>query len=330
MNMSLAHQQVLITGATGFLGGAMALALAEAGARVRALARSPHKAERLRQRGIEVVQGDITDFGSLQRAAAGCERVFHVAVSYGSMAQQRAANVEGTRLVARAAADAGAERILHISSIAVYGNNVRGLVSEAAPPAPGAFAYAISKSEGEGALIDACCTGDLAFTILRPGMIYGPGSQPWTAQMVKLARLRPTPWLGDGSGTAHPIYVDDVVGLALRAADHDAARGQIFNVTPDPAPTWRTFLGAYQQILGHDRWLGAPPALMRGLTQLIRPLTPIHSVLRDAPAMIDFATHQTTFSMQKARDMLGWQPATDLETGILNCIPWLREQGLLR
>lgn len=327
--MSLANQQVLITGATGFLGGAMALALADAGARVRALARSTHKAERLRQRGIEVVPGDITDFESLQRAAAGCERVFHVAVSYGSLAQQRAANVEGTRLVARAAAEAGAERILHISSIAVYGNHVRGLVSESTPLAPGAFAYAISKTEGERALIDACSAGDLAYTILRPGMIYGPGSQPWTAQMVKLARLRPTPWLGDGSGTTHPIYVDDVVGLALVAADHAAARGQIFNVTPDPAPTWRTFLGAYQHLLGHDRWLGVPPALMRGLTRLIGPLTPKHSMLRDAPEMIDFATQQTTFSMQKARDLLSWQPATDLEAGIRSCIPWLREQGLL-
>jgi nucleoside-diphosphate-sugar epimerase len=325
------NQQVLITGATGFLGGAMAFALADAGASVRALARSPQKAERLRRRGIEVVQGDLTDYESLKRATAGCERVFHVAVSYGSLLQQRAANVEGTRLVARAAAEAGAERILHISSIAVYGNNVRGLVRESTPPAPGAFAYAISKTEGEGALINEVCRADsLGYTILRPGMIYGPGSQPWTAKMYSLARLRPTPWFGDGSGTTHPIYVDDVVGLALHAADHTAARGQVFNVTPDPAPSWRTFLGAYQQIAGHDRWLGAPPSLIRGLTRLIGPLTPKHSMLRDAPEMVDFATQQTTFAMQKARDLLGWQPATDLETGIQNCIPWLREQGLLR
>src|SRR5215213_6613464 len=100
--MSLLGKQVLVTGASGFLGGALALRLADEGAQVRALVRSPQKAAFLRdQPNVEIVQGDITDADSLRAAAEACAVVFHTAISYGNMALQRAVNVEGTRLVAQ-------------------------------------------------------------------------------------------------------------------------------------------------------------------------------------------------------------------------------------
>ncbi len=103
--MTLTDQQVLVTGATGFLGGALALRLAADGVRVRALARNPRKAEFLRERAIEVLEGDVTDREAMRQAVQGCRVVFHVAASLGgSYAQHRAVNVEGTRNVVHAAA----------------------------------------------------------------------------------------------------------------------------------------------------------------------------------------------------------------------------------
>jgi nucleoside-diphosphate-sugar epimerase len=192
--MTLSDQQVLVTGATGFLGGALALRLATDGARVRALARSPHKVAILRERAIEVFEGDVTDREAMRQAVRGCRVVFHVAASLGgNYAQHRAVNVEGTRNVVQAAAFANVERFIHVSSISTYGYNYRGDVTEEMTLAPGADPYAITKAEAERVVREA----DIPYTMIRPGMIYGPGAVNWTGNLLKVARLNPTPFVGN-------------------------------------------------------------------------------------------------------------------------------------
>ncbi len=163
--MSLTDQPVLVTGATGFLGRASARRLATDGVPVRALARSPQKAEPLLKHGIEVVYGDLTDADFLRRAVADCRIVLHVAAATsGNYAQQEAVNVGGTQKLVDVAQAAGVERLVHVSSISVYGYNVRGSVTEEAPLAPGADPYGITKAAGEK-LVRA---GDLDYTVDPP------------------------------------------------------------------------------------------------------------------------------------------------------------------
>ncbi|MBI1259768.1 MAG: SDR family NAD(P)-dependent oxidoreductase [Chloroflexi bacterium] len=324
--MTLSNQQVLVTGATGFLGGALTLRLAAEGVRVRALARSPQKAASLRERGIEVFEGDVTDRTAMRLAVDGCRVVFHIAASLGgSYAQQRAVNVEGTRNVVRAAALANVERFVHISSISTYGYNYRGDVTEEMTLAPGSDPYAITKAEGERDVRAA----DMPYTIIRPGMIYGPGAVNWTGNLFKVARLNPTPFVGSGLGSAFAIHVDDVVDLLITAATHPAAVGQVFNCTPDPSPTWREYLGRFSLLAGHDNWLPIPPALIYPLAGIVMLVSPAYTMGRDLPDQVGFLTRTITYKMAKARDLLGWTPQIDLDTGIASCVPWLREQGLL-
>lgn len=323
--MALSGQQVLITGATGFLGSALALRLAADGVRVRALAHTPGKGARLRERGVEVTAGDVTDPASMRAAVQGCQIVFHLAVAGGSYAKQHAVNVAGTQTIVHAAAAAGVERLVYVSSVSAYGYNYRGGVSEDRVLAPGADPYAITKAEAE-AVVRA---GGIDYAILRPGMIYGAGAVNWTGSLFRLARRSPTPFIGSGSGSAYPIYVDDVIDLLITAADHPKASGQTFNAAPDPSPTWREFLGHYQRLAGHDRWLAVPPALFYPLAGLALLVAPRRSMARDLPDLIGFMTRQVTFKTDKARDLLGWQPRVDLAAGVTACVPWLREQGLL-
>ncbi len=327
--MSLQGKTVLVTGATGFVGGALARRLGTDGAYVKALARSPEKGRFLRDvPNVEIIQGDITDAGRVDAVTHGCNIVFHVAAALnGSLAHQHQVNVNGTRNVMLAAA--GVQRVVHVSSIAVYGYAASGNITEETPLNPGRVAYNRTKAEGERIVREIGEKRRVPYSTVRPGMIYGPRSNAWTLLLFRLARLKPTPFLGDGGGNPAPIYINDLIDLMLLMAEHPAAENEMFNAVNDPAPTWREFLGGYSQLAGHQAWLALPV----WAAQLSAPLAELVMTLRgepqDVPALIPYVTGKRTYSMAKARELLGWQPKTSLEEGIQQCAPWLREKGLL-
>lgn len=329
--MTLADKSALVTGATGFVGGALALRLAAGGAHVKALARSTQKSEFLRDwANVQVIQGDLTNPGSMRHAASGCDYVFNIAAAMGGpLEHQRRANVEGVRNMMEAAAAAGVQRVVHISTIAVYGYAQQIDLSEDSPLTPGPDPYSISKAEGESMVRQVGQARSLSFAILRPGMIYGPRSKAWTGRMFKLARRRPVIFLGNGRGSVPAIFIDDLLDLCIVAARHEAAHNQASNAASDPAPTWREYLGAYSRLAGHQNWLGIPIWLAKGLTHLVAPFARPWSMLKYAPTMLEYADRYVNFKMDKARRLLGWEPRVDLQTGVHNCVPWLREQGLL-
>jgi nucleoside-diphosphate-sugar epimerase len=330
--VSLAGRQVLVTGATGFLGGALAVRLSQDGVNVKALARNPQKAGYIKDKpNITIVEGDITDAERMKQVMQGCSIVFHVAAALGgNLQKQHHINIDGTRNVMLAAAEAKVERVMVVSSIAVYGYHYSGDITEDFEQRPGRVPYNLTKSQAETVVREISAQHNVPYSIIRPGMIYGPRSNGWTATMFKLGKRNPTPFLGDGHGKAHPIYVDDVVDLMVVLATHPAAVGQAFNCSSDPAPTWRDFLGGYSRLAGHNRWLGIPPVVMRPIAPIIELFLTLQGEPQELPTLVDFLQATKTYKMTKARDLLGWQPKTDLQTGIDQCVPWLREQGLLK
>lgn len=329
--MSLQGKMVLVTGATGFVGGALARRLGMDGAHVKALARNPEKGTFLRDvRDLEVIQGDITDAERMNAVTQGCDYVFHVAAALkGPLAYQKRVNVDGTRNIMLAAAAAQVQRVVHVSSVAVYGYRVSGDITEEIPPDPGPVAYNRTKAAGEQIVHEIGEQHNLPYCIVRPGMVYGPHSGAWTLLLFRLSRRKPTPFLGDGSGSVLPIFIDDLVDLMVIMATHPAARNETYNAAADPAPTWREFLGGYARLAGHQSWLALP--VWAGT--LAAPLAELAMRLRgqpqDIPALIPYLTSKKTYKMTKALDMLGWQPKTSLTEGIERCAPWLREKGLL-
>ena len=322
---------VLVTGATGFLGGATVRRLAEGGTQVRALARSPEKSASLQRiPHVTVVFGDLTQPDSLRAAVEGCDVVIHTAVGYGSREEQQAVNVEGTRNIALAAANALVERFVHVSSMAVYGYALDHDATEYTPMVPRSHdPYAETKANAERALQKVSGDTGLVYSVIRPGMIYGPGSAMWTERLFRLARLRPMPFVGDGRGRAHPVYVDDVIDMMVVLAQHAAARNEAFNCTPDPAPSWRDWLRLYQQLNGRESWLGAPPWLLQPVANLIGLLAPAGRAIKEVPHALRLMQSRVTYRMDKPRNMLGWRPQVALADGVQRCAPWLRERGLL-
>jgi nucleoside-diphosphate-sugar epimerase len=112
-------------------------------------------------------------------------------------------------------------------------------------------------------------------------------------------------------------------------AVHPAAARETFNCTPDPSPTWREFLGAYAALAGHDRWLAIPITPLKIVAWLVAVFAPSDSRFKDLPQVIEFFTSYRRYCMDKARDLLGWQPRIGLSEGIESCVPYLRQKGLL-
>jgi len=324
---------VFITGGTGFLGGVLIKKLSEQGLQIKALVRNPQKGEKIAHlAGVELVHGDLTtDTAWMNNALAEVDVVFHVAAALGGdMAEQTTINVDATRALALASAKAGVGRFVHVSSIAVYGYPYATLITEDAPltkPIP--YIYAVTKGQGETALIEIANSHNLPYTIIRPGMIYGANSQTWTKFAFKLAKRNPLIFIGNGKGKAAPIYVDDVVELLILSATHPNAVGQVFNATPTPAPTWREFLGAYASLVGGRMWVGIPAPLVGGLLRIISPFTQLE-MLKGGIGFLRYITGDTTYSNQKAHNLLGWTPKTPLDEGVKRCIPYLKEKGLLK
>ncbi len=331
--MTLDNQTVLVTGATGFTGGALARRLAAEGAHVKALARRPEQADYIRDvPGVELVQGDVTDAARMHEVSAGCKYVFHVAVSYGNWQQQEAVNVTGTRHVAEAAAANGVERLVHVSSIVAYGYTRTGNFTEADRVTPTPFEqYGVTKVEGETVLREVTAAKNLDFSIVRPGMIYGPRSGQWTDAIFKHARRKPLIWIGDGSGSIFPIFIDDLVDLMVVVATHPAAHNETFNCVYPASVTWAEYLTAYAALSGNQNpnWLKLPQGAVMALARLIGVLAPSSSRLKAAPEGLNALLRQASIDMTKAQQLLGWQPQVDLAEGVQRCVPYLREQGLL-
>ena len=242
-----AARRVLVTGASGFLGGRLVeLMLKDPRWSVRAMAHRPGKAVRLARHDVEIVWADLLRPAELQAAVAGMDAVVHCA--YGTDANAaRAATVEGTRLVVQAAQAAGVKRFVHVSTIGVYSYSPPPVVAEDSPLVKSGDAYCDAKIAAERIVREL----DPTATVLRTGNIYGPFSAPWTARPLAHIRAGKVSVVEGGDHVSNLVFVDNAAEAILLALDSDRAAGEAFFIVDDPC-TWRDVYGAYARWLGKE------------------------------------------------------------------------------
>jgi dihydroflavonol-4-reductase len=324
----------LLTGATGFVGSAVARTLAARGHRLRLLVRRTSDRSNLAGLDAELVEGDLTDAASVARAVAGCRFVLHVAADYRlwvpDAAAMLAANVEGTRTMMRAAMAVGVERVVYCSSVAALGLNADGTPANEATPVTKADmigAYKLSKFLAERAVMELVGQG-LPAVIVNPAAPVGPRD------------IRPTPtgkMILDAARGRIPAYVD--TGLNVVHVD-DVAEGHALALERGVIGE-RYILGSENLMLGQLLALVAasvgrrPPTIKLPMAlvypiamgaEVVAKLTGIEPmVTRDHAKM---ARKRMFFSSAKAQRELGYAPRP-ANAAIEDAVAWFRQVGKL-
>jgi nucleoside-diphosphate-sugar epimerase len=319
-------QRAFVTGAAGFIGAAVADRFRTAGGEVRGV-------DLLERPEQGIVGGDITEPGPWQGQATGCELVVHTAAvvgMYSSPAGYWETNVRATRLALDAAVAAGAKRFVHLSSIVVHGFDFEGEVDEASPVHPNGVHYVDTKIASEQVVLAAHAAGEIECTIVRPGDVYGPRSRPWTVEPIRLLKEKSLVLPAGGRGMHSPVYVDDLVnGIELASTEPEAA-GRIFILTGSEGVPIGEFFGHYCRMLGIDSPRTAPAAVARQVARAIDAAARLRGRRSEVTgAAVDYLMRRGTYSIARAREILGYEPRHDLDAGMAKTEDWLRSEGLV-
>ncbi len=329
----------LVTGATGLLGSHIAERLAARGDRVRALVRPGSAVGFLESIGAELVVGDLVDPDACSRAVRGVSTVFHSAAKvgdWGRWAEFQSASLDGTRNLAGAASGAGVERFLHISSTSAYGHPVEGgpPVDESAPLGqrlwPAWDYYTRSKVDCERLLWDLARDRGLRLTVIRPSWLYGERDRTTLARLVGRLRAGKVPLIGTGDNPLSAIYAGNVADAAILAADDPGSVGEAYNVTDQGRITQREFLALFAEAAG------APPVRRRISYRLTFAAAFLIEAIARArgrerpPVITRYATwlmgRDLSYSTEKARSRLGWEPALGNRESIARSVRWFLDE----
>ncbi len=322
----------LVTGATGLLGSHIAEQLVVRGGIVRALVRQDSDVNFLRQLGVDLVEGDIRDADAVRRAVAGADLVYHAAArvgDYGTWAQFQEQVIDATRNVVAACRAEGVSRLLHVSSVAVYGH-------------PRWRAEPFTEDEPFGQrlrLWDYYCRAKIAAeelvrelgraaTIVRPSWIYGTRDRNSFPRLMNALRGGWVKILGSGDNLLNIIYASDVAAGAILAANHPESHGQAYHLCSDGEVTQRQFLNALTDTLGMDRVTRRAPFALAYVGGFFGEVIARVFKWKRAPYItrysVSLVARPALFSSAKARSQLGWQPQVTPVEGLRRTLEWYR------
>jgi dihydroflavonol-4-reductase len=330
-----ASEQCLITGATGFVGSAVARKLILAGMPVRALVRPGSPRFHLAGLDLEFVEGDLRDAPSLRRAMGGVRYLFHVAADYRLWARDRseifAANVVGTRSVMQEAMRAGVERVVYTSSVATLKLRPDGMAADetiALSEEEGIGAYKRSKVAAER-LVEAMVAADgLPAVIVNPSTPIGPRDvkpTPTGRIIVEAARGRIPGFVNTGLNLVH---VDDVADGHLAALRRGVV-GERYILGGENV-SFADMLGDVARLVGRrPPRLRVPRAVAMSAAYAAEAMAKLTG--REPFATVDgirMAEHRMFFTAAKAERDLGFR-ARPYRAAIADAVGWFREAGYL-
>ena len=358
-NISVVSQppRILVTGASGFLGGRLVEAMHLSGAAdpvgtIRGWSRAARPAR-------FPVKLELCDIENAEQVDALVSQGFD-AIVHTAKTDTRESIVGGTENLLRAAAKHNVGHLIHLSTAEVYGPGVSGNITEEAPTEPSDRLYGDAKIEAEQ-VCRRFAEQNVATTILRPSLIYGPFSTSWTMHVAK--RLQSGNWGTfdeQGEGFANLVYVDDLVRAILACVENDAAKNQTFNINGPDVPTWNQYFAQFNEILGQEplQAISSSKSKLRtfvmdrigGMADIVlnryedklmeiylrgglasKMMKKLKGELDSTPSggeLHDLYMRKATYDDSKIRSMLNFESAFDLNLGMRLSAAWLSLQEL--
>jgi dihydroflavonol-4-reductase len=316
--------RAFVTGGTGFIGSRVVKRLRDRGDDVVVLARRPEKAAGL---DAEVVEGDLGDADAIRRGMEGCQASFHIAADYrvGMPTSKRESmfdsNVRGTERVLDAAADAGVDRVVYVSTVNAFGNTNGRTVDESyrRDESDGFVSYYDETKYLAHKLAEERAAAGAPVVIVQPGLVYGPGDHAIVGELIDQASKGKMPAKAFPDLGYSAVFVDDVADGIMLAHD----RGQVGQsyVLGGELTTQGELIDRAAQIGGQKPpRMTVPPLMLKAMIPVGRFVGPAMGLPPNFREMIS-AAHNVTYLAKddKARNELGYRPR-DLETGLRETI----------
>ena len=329
--------KVLVTGATGFLGGHLVEALLHHGHQVVAMARQGSDTELLDRLRVEIRRADLGDVESLQKALLGTDIVIHLAAYYtfsGKKEMYDRVNVQGTRNLLEAMERANVRSIIYCSSTEAMGPTHDGAADENSPCLP-YYEYGRSKLRAENLVSKASAKG-IEHVILRPSGVYGPRNLDDVSYwfITTFAKTIASKFIiGDGKKVLQFVHVSDVVqGFILALERFQAVKGRTFIISDSRAYSYEEIYAILAVIFGKD-----PPVMhipvplakvMVAPVQLLNWIRRRHNFIWRVSTMDTFRMDRD-YSIMRARADLGYEPKHAIPQGLTETAIWYKENGYL-
>jgi len=316
---------VFVTGANGFIGGALATRLRDLGCTVSGV---DLKADP--DRGV--AGGSTTDPSNWADALDGVDVVIHTAAIVSNAASLDRAwevNVLGTRRVLDAAVAYGVRRFVHLSSVAAYGFDFPDGVDETYPIRVNGMSYTDTRVNSEAVVLAAHAAGELECTVIRPADVYGPGSVPWVVIPLQVITKGQMLLPNGGRGIFSPVYIDNFVDGTVLALTSDAAAGQIFIIGDGFGMPCSEYFGRLASMAdGRVRTLptGVAIAVANVIGAVERRLGRASELTTATMLLLN---RPGTYSIHKARTTLGFEPLVGYDEGMQRVEAWAKAEGLL-
>jgi nucleoside-diphosphate-sugar epimerase len=312
--------RVLVTGASGFLGGAVAREIAAAGHEVRTFQRRPSGVD-----GVDDVLGSLTSEVDVVRAVEGMDAVVHLAAKVslaGAPAEFEAVNVDGTRTLIASMQRARAGRLVFVSSpsVAHAGASIVGDDAQPADPVQARGDYARTKARAE-LLALGSDSASLRVVAVRPHLVWGPGDTQLIERIVERARAGRLPLLDRGAALIDTTYIDNAASAIAAALERiDEVHGNAYVITNgEPRPVAELLAGICAAAGVPAPVWSVPAGVARAAGSIIEAVWRVKPGA-DEPPMTRFLAEQLStahwFDQRRTRAELQWQPAVSLDEGL--------------
>lgn len=326
--------KVLITGAGGFIGRHLVADQLRRGRQVTAIDLQVEALQAFSgASNLQIVKSDFADHNRFNPLLAGHDVCFHLASAHLETGVDDhyfwRVNVDGTVNFVKRCQEAGITRFVHCSTVGVHGNIKNPPADENSACQPD-VAYEQSKLAGERAVREFAQKTNYDVVVIRPAWVYGPGCRR-TERLFRTIKKGRFFYVGDGKTLRHPIYIDDMVYGFEVAATNDEALGEVFIMAGPRAVTVRELAENIACILS------VPPPKLKVPKALIWPAVygmeiAAKALKQDAPftrRSMKFFTGNTSFTSQKAHEMLGYQAKVELPEGLLTTYRSMSEANLI-